>query len=322
MKKRIAGLAIAAAAYCYLSPKPASYIVRAAFKNGLATAPPNFHTLRAHYSVNRNLRYRSHFSMNTYDLFVNRTKQQKPLIIWVHGGAYVGGDKEDVAIYASMLAANGFDVVTMNYALAPEATYPTPLLQLAELYTHIVTHHADTVTINNIFFAGDSAGAQIAAQFVVSQLDESYAKKITVPQVVPPASIAGTILCCGPYDLAQLDTLSSKKWLAALLHRAGWAYMNDRHWQTSTNTANASLIGHIPPNFPPTFLTDGNAFTFTSHTQALAQELADKQIEHDVVLYDEADAQLLHEYQFLLDTPHAQQTFERLVTFLTRYCRN
>ena len=51
-----------------------------------------------------------------------------PCIVWVHGGAYAGGDKEDVTAYAKHLASFGYIVISMNYSLAPKAQYPTPLL--------------------------------------------------------------------------------------------------------------------------------------------------------------------------------------------------
>lgn len=318
MKKIIGTLACAAAAYCYLSPKPASYLIRKAFEQGLATKPPAFHTYQENTIIQRNLPYTSYFTMNAYDLFLNRKKQKNPLVIWVHGGAFVGGDKEDISIYATMLAANNIAVATMNYALAPEATYPTPLHQLAELYAHICKHHAEDVDTSQIFLAGDSAGAQIAAQFLLIQSDAQYAKAVGIQQSVPLDVIKGAILCCGPYDLEQLETLSEKKWLAALLNRAGAAYIGERRWQTSSKTALASILGHVPSHFPPTFLTDGNIQTFTSHTIALADELAQKGVPHEVVLYEEPP--LAHEYQFLMDTAAAQQTFEQLLAFITRYC--
>lgn len=317
MKKIIGALTFAAAAYCYISPKPASYLIRKAFEQGLATKPPAFHTYQENTIIQRNLPYSSYFTMNQYDLFLNRKKQRNPLVIWVHGGAFVGGDKADISIYATMLAANDVTVAIMNYALAPEATYPTPLHQLAELYTHICQHHAEDVDTSQIFIAGDSAGAQIAAQFLLIQTDVQYANSLGIAPVVPPNTISGAILCCGPYDLEQLETLSDKKWLAALLNRAGAAYMGERRWQTSPNTALASILGRISSSFPPTFLTDGNTQTFTSHTVSLAQELAEKGILHDVVLYDAPP--LAHEYQFLMHTEEAQQTFERLLRFITQH---
>lgn len=319
MKKIVGTALVAAAAYCYFSPKPASYVIRKAFEQGIATAPPQFHTYQENVIIHRNLPYDSYFTMNTYDLFLNRTNERKPLVIWVHGGAYVGGDKDDVSIYATMLAAHGYAVATMNYALAPEATYPTPLKQCLELYAHVKKHHGQQVDLDQIFIAGDSAGAQIAAQLLLTQLDRQYADDIGIAQQIHVDVIKGAILCCGPYDLAQLHTLSDRKWLAALLTRAGAAYIGERRWQVSETTALASIVGRIPQNFPPTFLTDGNVATFTTHTEALAQELRDKHIPHDVVLYDPAHATLAHEYQFLFDTREAQQTFERLLAFLQRY---
>lgn len=316
MKKWLlaSGAIIAAASYCYFSPKPAAALIKKAFEKGLATPPPAFSDWQQRVTVQRDLSYPSRYLQHTFDIFSPNSSARTPVILWVHGGAYVGGDKRDIDIYATSLAAHGYHVVSMNYALAPTAQYPAPLHQVAELYTYLQQHYAHL--LDNIIIAGDSAGAQIAAQFIITQLDTSYAERIGIPQVIQPTQLRGAILCCGPYDLQQLDTLSDHPLLAELLQRAGWAYMGKRQWKQLPRTKLASVIDYIPATFPATFLTDGNAHTFTSHALALEKKFQTLQIPHTTVLYDEQEAQLFHEYQFMMDTPHAMQTFQALLSFL------
>ena len=52
-------------------------------------------------------------------------------------GGFVGGDKSDITGYAVELAARGYTVININYALAPKRKYPTPVLQLGEAYEYI-----------------------------------------------------------------------------------------------------------------------------------------------------------------------------------------
>ena len=42
-----------------------------------------------------------------------------PTIFWIHGGAFVAGDKNDVRKYATYIASHGYNVVNINYPLAP-----------------------------------------------------------------------------------------------------------------------------------------------------------------------------------------------------------
>ena len=41
-----------------------------------------------------------------------------PTLVWTHGGGWVGGGKEEIRDYLRMIAAAGFTVVGVNYALA------------------------------------------------------------------------------------------------------------------------------------------------------------------------------------------------------------
>ena len=46
-----------------------------------------------------------------------------PVIISVHGGAWVYGDKERYQFYCMRLAQRGFAVINFSYRLAPEVPY-------------------------------------------------------------------------------------------------------------------------------------------------------------------------------------------------------
>ncbi|MBW4095565.1 MAG: alpha/beta hydrolase fold domain-containing protein [Acidobacteria bacterium] len=43
-----------------------------------------------------------------------------PTIVWIHGGAWISGYKEDADPYARMLAGRGFTAVSFVYTLPPE----------------------------------------------------------------------------------------------------------------------------------------------------------------------------------------------------------
>ena len=55
------------------------------------------------------------------------------------------------------------------------------------------------LNIANLYVGGDSAGAQIAFQYVTVQTNPDY--HIGFSQAVPPQSIKGAISYCGPPDL-------------------------------------------------------------------------------------------------------------------------
>ena len=50
-----------------------------------------------------------------------------PVIVSIHGGGWVYGNKEIMQFYCMSLAEKGFAVVNFNYRLAPYHKHPVPL---------------------------------------------------------------------------------------------------------------------------------------------------------------------------------------------------
>jgi acetyl esterase/lipase len=300
-----------------LSPRPAAYLVQQLFKQGVAVAPPNYADYEEAVTVINDLHYPSQFKENTLDLISPKDSEQHPVIIWIHGGAFVGGDKKDITEYAVMLAANGYHVVNANYELAPSAKYPTPLKQLDEIYQYVQTQ-ATTYNFNmdEVYFAGDSAGAQIVSQYGLIQSNPSYAAQLGFEQTVPLETIKGLLLYCGPFDIAKLSHLSDNKLVAFLLGRVGWAYIGEKDWVHSETAKFASTMDYVTADYPRTFITDGNDMTFTEHGQELATALEHLNVEVQTKFYTREQQVLPHEYQFIFDYEEAYETFDATIDFL------
>lgn len=305
-------------AYTYFSPKPAAFIIKQLFKEGVAVKPEDYNQIKAKTTSYNDINYVSKYADGIVDIVVPKEQSTAlPTIIWVHGGAYVGGDKKDVTEYAVQLAAKGYAVVNMNYALAPGSNYPTPLKQMDEVYAYLVKNAKKyNVDLQQLFIAGDSAGAQIASQYINVQVDPTYAKKVNLSSTIPANSIRGALLFCGPYDLASLDSMSSNKILGFFLERAGWAYIGQKDWKNAEATQLASLTDQVSKQYVPTFITDGNSGSFESHAKKLSSILSSYSIPVTEVFYPLGEAKLGHEYQFMMDLPQSQQTFDELITFL------
>lgn len=76
------------------------------------------------------------------------------------------------------LAKRGFAFINPNYRLAPEnAEFPDELDDV-DRYMHWVDEHAEEYRLdrNNVFIVGDSAGGQMAEQYVTILTNPDYAK--------------------------------------------------------------------------------------------------------------------------------------------------
>ncbi|MFD0893959.1 alpha/beta hydrolase [Luteolibacter ambystomatis] len=86
-----------------------------------------------------------------------------PVVIYIHGGSWDSGEKEDGLVPLSLLASGDFALVSINYRLTGEARWPAPLedarAALAFLRENAATWHLDPERIGIV---GVSAGGQIA----------------------------------------------------------------------------------------------------------------------------------------------------------------
>lgn len=87
-----------------------------------------------------------------------------PVIIDVHGGGWMYGDKELNRMYCLNLAKRGYLVFNMSYRLAPKVTIPEQLQDVMAAMCWIEKHIAEyPCNPDKILLTGDSAGAQLAS---------------------------------------------------------------------------------------------------------------------------------------------------------------
>ena len=128
-----------------------------------------------------NISYGPYGDANLLDIYHQKkvTKPQKT-IISIHGGGWVYGSKEQYQFYGMRLAQRGFTFVNFNYRLAPEYKYPTALEDINQVFLFIRDHAEEyAIDTNNIFVVGDSAGAQLATQYLIICTNPEYAKHFT-----------------------------------------------------------------------------------------------------------------------------------------------
>lgn len=132
---------------------------------------------------------------------IENSDSLKPLIIFVHGGSFVSGDKSVYTANATGLAKKGYIVSSINYRL--DTTHDGPYnARSTDLDKPIGTSREDTLTalrflINNaskykidtekIFLGGSSAGALTA-------LYTAYSEELDAKKIKAVYSIAGTVI--------------------------------------------------------------------------------------------------------------------------------
>ncbi|MGC5166097.1 alpha/beta hydrolase [Luteimicrobium sp. DT211] len=319
--QRVAFGAVAAGlrATLVVSPRPTCRLVRHLFARStvdraarqLAEAPPVDAVLDERYGDG---------PLARLDVYVPegaaRAGRALPVVVWTHGGAFVGGTKDELAGYLRTLAARGFAVVAVGYDRAPEARYPGPVRQVVAALAHVVREagrlHVDPA---RVVLAGDSAGAQITAQVAAALTTPAYARLLDVEQPVAADALRGAVLCCGIYDLTKVpDDGPFRHVLGAI----GWAYSGRRQFRDDPEfLASVDVGAHVTPAFPPAFVTAGGADPLEPQSRAFAELLAAQGVAVEPLFPgDGGGPPLGHEYQLELDTDDGAAAFERMVAFV------
>jgi len=115
----------------------------------------------------RNIDYGEHGLRNRLDIFRPTVRSGRPLpvLIQIHGGGWVYGDKERQALPLMYhLASRGWMCVAINYRLAPKERFPAMLTDVLRAIAW-VKHHAAAFGGDGSFVAltGGSAGGHLSA---------------------------------------------------------------------------------------------------------------------------------------------------------------
>jgi acetyl esterase/lipase len=119
-------------------------------------------------TVRRDIAYDTQSPAQKLDLYLPKGVTHPPLVIWIHGGAFVFGDKamlgfDDSARALQTLLRNGLAVAGLNYRLADEAKFPAAG-QDVKSAIRFLRANAATYGFDPTRFAtwGESAGAYLA----------------------------------------------------------------------------------------------------------------------------------------------------------------
>jgi acetyl esterase/lipase len=305
------------------SPRPAALLIRRQFaRSGKELAAALQARAPLDIVVVTDERYDAHPDA-LLDVYVPawaaRPGTRLPTLVWTHGGAFIGGSKDELAGYMRMIADAGFTVVAMRYSLAPEERYPTQLRQVMAALAHLQAD-SDRLHVDPTQFvlAGDSAGAHITVQVAAIVTNPDYARDVGVDPTIERTQLRGVALFCGVYDLARVDASSPFR---DVLRVALWAYSGSRHARDDHRfTSATAVIDRVTETFPATFLTVGNTDPLATQSAAIAAALTSHGVEIDTLVYPpDHQPPLGHEYQFDLDLDDAGTALVRLISFLRRH---
>lgn len=103
-------------------------------------------------------------NLRVYDTNIEQA-EKRPTVLFIHGGGWVIGNlNTHDSICRKISAIANVRVIAVDYRLSPEAKFPIPFEDCQRALQYIMAHADDlNVDIRRMVFAGDSAGANLAA---------------------------------------------------------------------------------------------------------------------------------------------------------------
>jgi acetyl esterase len=307
----------------HVSPWPSALLIRRGFeKDALAVSQALEKHVPPALSAQLNEHYDPADPDALLDVFYPSAIADKPLptIVWVHGGGWVSGSKEEIANYGKVLAGKGYTVVGVDYSLAPGKTFPTPIRQVNAALAYLV-RNAERLRVDPEHFvlAGDSGGAHIAAVTANAITVPDYAKMLGIVPAIERRQIAALLLYCGPYTIDGVDLDGP---FGAFLRTVLWSFSGSKDFKTDPKFAAAWVLKHVTAEFPPAFISAGNGDPLLPQSIAFADTLAGRGARVERLFFArEQRPALPHEYQFNLDTEAGRLALERSLAFVARQVR-
>ena len=236
--------------------------------------------------------------------------QRLPVIVSVHGGGWVYGDKERYQYYCMSLAQQGFAVVNFTYRLAPDFKFPAPMEDTNLVFGWVLTHGSEYgFDTDHVFAVGDSAGAQMLGLYCCICTDAEFAARFpfSPPAGFVPAAVA---LNCGVYEV----TPAGKKDMTAKL-------MADYlpHKGSPEELELLSIMHHVNSGFPPAFIMTSAGDFLREAAPPMAERLKTLGVPVTYRLYGDEKNPLGHVFHCDMRSPDAGQCNEDECAFFRQF---
>jgi acetyl esterase/lipase len=216
--------------------------------------------------VIRNLPYTEAGRRGHLDIYRPRDVEldRAPVLLQVHGGAWVVGDKSYQGLpLMTHLAARGWVCVAINYRLAPRDPFPAHIIDVKRAIAWVREHIADYGgDPDYLAITGGSAGGHLAALAALTPGDAAYQPGFEDADT----SVQVAVPHYGVYDMAGATGLRSAigmrdRFLAPRVMRTTWE-------EDPGLFEDASPLLRITPDAPDFFVLHGTHDTLVSVEQA------------------------------------------------------
>lgn len=235
---------------------------------------------------------------NVLDVYRPKDRPGKlPVIVSIHGGGWVYGNKEIMQFYCMSLAQRGFAVVNYSYRLAPAHKHPAPLEDANKVFSWVLEHADDYgFDVENVFAVGDSVGATLLGLYCCLCTDPDYARRLSIrtPAGFLPKAVA---LNCGLYRLERGKELLLDRFAEEYLPCGG----------TDEEYEDIAVGAHVNDRFPPSFVMTANGDFLAPQAKPFYELLTSLGVQTEYRCYGEKENEPTHVFHINIKLPVARK---------------
>ena len=251
---------------------------------------------------------------NLLDVYLPKNRSGKlPVIVSIHGGGWVYGNKDIMQFYCMSLAQKGFAVINFSYRLAPEHKHPTPFVDANSVF-HWVFKNAETYGFdtNNIFAVGDSVGANILALYCCIYTNPEFAKKIPI-STPKGLALRAVGLNCGIYHIGRGE-------IDVLIDSFAEEYFPNRG--TKQEYLDICADRFVNTNFPASFVMTAEGDFLSGQAKPFYDILKNLGVDAEYHYYGDKEHELKHVFHIDIKLPEARQCNDDECTFFLKHLKN
>ncbi len=257
-----------------------------------------------------NILYGPDEKWNQLDVYRPRSAcRPLPIIVSVHGGGWVYGDKERYQYYCMSLAQHGFAVVNFTYRLAPKHKFPAPLEDTARVFSWVHENVREyDLDAKHVFGVGDSVGAHLLALFCCLCTNPAYAAvyPFNVPEDHCPLAVA---LNCGTYEFEK-----GKGGISLLIRD----FLEEKG--SDEELERIRVADHVSSAFPPCFIMTCEGDFMAAAARPMAEKLSSLGVPVEYRYYGDKDTVLGHVFHCNVRSREATLCNREECEFFLKYC--
>ncbi len=224
----------------------------------------------------QNIGYDKRYQERRLDVYrPTDTSKKYPVIVNVHGGGLIMGNKEFNTYFCAQLARLGFIIFSVEYRLIPNTKIRGQIDDVSRAMDFVKEiAPAFDGDMSNVYVVGDSAGALLSVYALALQKNRRFANTLNVKPSTLDVNAAAFI--SGMFYTTRFDSIGL--FLSNSIWGKGFRRRGIRRF---TDPGYSGIAKHLPP----CYLISGDSDPLLRYTRDFADALSVSDVDHEICVF-------------------------------------